>query len=258
MSVLVCAPAGLRSKLLPKMRAVSTVPLPGRRSSGQRRPASCGEVQVQGPRVDRWVAFSGFVSRVRANRSATCWSIAVRGRPGRGSSRRSARNRLRHFETVSWDSPTRPVITPVDTEKPSSPTWAQPRIPRVHIAMSCTDPRRRTQPSDTERSSAVGSSGASLGPGRVMEQPYGNSRLRTPVLQRSTVLPWRLGRVALWAVRPVRSRDPCGAYILDLRRAHAGAVEVAAVLHAVMQPTQRPGPRRRWASTATRVIAPAR
>ena len=37
-------------------------------------------------RIDQWVASAGVVSSVRSMTSATCSSVSVRGRPGRGSS----------------------------------------------------------------------------------------------------------------------------------------------------------------------------
>jgi hypothetical protein len=56
-------------------------------------------------RVDQCVASLGAVSRVLTMTASTWSSLIVRGRPGRGSSskpsRRSARNRDRHFATVA-------------------------------------------------------------------------------------------------------------------------------------------------------------
>ena len=117
------------------------------------------------PRVLQWVLPRGVDSRVRTTTSSTCASVMRRGAPGRGSSvkpsSRSARNRVRHLQTVVGDRCRRLAIPRVGW--PS----AQARMMRARRA-SCGAVRDRWA-SEVKacRSSSVKVTAAGRGPLRM-------------------------------------------------------------------------------------------
>ena len=93
-------------------------------------------------RIDQWVASAGVVSSVRSITSATCSSVSVRGRPGRGSSdspsMRSFKKRRRHLPTVCSCTPSSAATALF--VRPS----AQRRIMRQRSEIERATRRRRT------------------------------------------------------------------------------------------------------------------
>ena len=115
-------------------------------------------------RVDQWVSPpGGGCSSAAVTTCSTFSSLTVRGRPGRGSSvspsSRDARNRDRHFATVSREIPSSAATAWFDA--PS----AQARTIRDRSASDCAVLRLRVHASSARRSSSVSSSEASFGLG---------------------------------------------------------------------------------------------
>ncbi|BCJ33839.1 hypothetical protein Athai_13420 [Actinocatenispora thailandica] len=94
----------------------------------------------------------------------------MRGRPGRGSShnpsRRPARNRDRHFDTVFREIPTSAATSPIE------PPSAHRNTIRARNANACAVFRRRAQPVNTDRSCSDNTTGSSFGLGIATPYSY--------------------------------------------------------------------------------------
>ena len=115
-------------------------------------------------RVDQCVSpVDGASSSVLVTTRSTCSSLSNRGRPGRGSSQspssRSTKNRRRHFETMSRDTPNSSATAPI-----VPPSEHRSTI-RDRVANACAVFRRRSQPARTRRSTSVRTTGSSFGLG---------------------------------------------------------------------------------------------
>jgi hypothetical protein len=115
-------------------------------------------------RVDQCVSPpAGACSSVAVITASTCSSVTVRGRPGRGSSvspfSRPARNRPRHFDTMSREMPSSAATPPI------VPPSAQARMIRDRSASACAVFRRRDHAVSVSRSSSASSSGTNFGLG---------------------------------------------------------------------------------------------
>jgi len=131
-------------------------------------------------RVDQCVSPAGGASSsVLAITRWTCSSPTVRGRPGRGSSdkpaSRSDRNRRRHFDTMSRDTPSSAATCPI------VPPSADRNTIRDRNANACAVFRRRAHPCNTCRSPSdrTTRSGFGLGTHRAY-RVMSNFRLGTP------------------------------------------------------------------------------
>ena len=106
---------------------------------------------------------AGACSSVAAITASTCSSRTSRGRPGRGSSvspfNRPARNRPRHFDTVSRETSSSPATAPI------VPPSAQARMIRDRRASACAVFRRRDHAASVSLSSSVRTKGTSFGLG---------------------------------------------------------------------------------------------
>jgi len=106
---------------------------------------------------------AGACSSVAVITASTCSSLISRGRPGRGSSVSPAslfsRNRDRHFETMSRETPRSAATVLFD------PPAAQARTIRDRSASACAVFRRRDHAVSVRRSSSVRLRGTSFGLG---------------------------------------------------------------------------------------------
>jgi len=115
-------------------------------------------------RVDQCVSPpGGACCSVAVITASTCSSLTVLGRPGRGSSvspsSREARNRDRHFDTVSRETP-RSAATALFEPPPAQAKMIRDRWTRAWVVL-----RRRDHASSARRSSPVRLRGTIFGPG---------------------------------------------------------------------------------------------
>jgi hypothetical protein len=121
-------------------------------------------------RVDQCVSCPGVSSSVLVITCSTRSSPINRGRPGRGSSdnpsSRPARNRDRHLDTMSRDTPNSAATCPMP------PPSAQRNTIRDRAANACAVLRRRAHPASTERSCSDSTTGSSFGLGTATPYSY--------------------------------------------------------------------------------------
>ena len=121
----------------------------------QIRPTDDGDIPtfLARPLVDQCVTSVGLSSKVRTTTSSTSASLILRGAPGRGSSMSPSTprsmNRLRHFTTVAWFTPTRSA-----TALLINPSAANNTI-RDRCATECGDFGRLDHRSSTSRCSSL-------------------------------------------------------------------------------------------------------